>query len=116
MRFQKYPDTCGQGLKLGHFQNGKCFSDKNQVKKCNRGLENPFYYCFVESTQFELPTLNISQAMVQEIIKMFCNLINGVLRPNSIVSLKEPDRTRLGGWAKTDSLVTWLPTCGRQIR
>ena len=54
--------------------------------------------------------------MIQEIIKLFCNLVNGVLRPNAIVSLKDVDRSKVGGWSKIENLVSYLPSCGRQIR
>eukprot|EP00795_Rhopilema_esculentum_P001081 gene1081-15414_t len=53
--------------------------------------------------------------MISEIVTLFCNLVNGVLRPSVILNLKERDRSQAGGWAKTDLYVAYFPNCGRQI-
>ena len=54
--------------------------------------------------------------MIREVIQLFCNLVNGVLRPSAISRMTEVQKASVCGWSKGDSDVVYLPNCGRQIR
>ena len=54
--------------------------------------------------------------MIREVIQLFCNLVNGVLRPSALSGMTEVQKARVCGWSKEDSDVVYLPSCGRQIR